>query len=219
LASFTAHSWFVQKQQVDGFQPFIKDHFFCLVHTWVRRTQDEYMDYVQYGTIGGVNGPPQEWDTGDLPPVTGNSWCAGQDGKFGGGMLRISPCILRSLLLRIGIPMWVIAVATDYSWVILSGGAPDIVRQSDPPLCTTRTNVSDDVLASTSGTGMWLMTREQVASNETLQEMEQILLDMGIYTGDLFPVIQEGCYYTTATVTTKSLQHEEDDSFWFNLPP
>lgn len=93
-------------------------------------------------------------------------------------------------------PLWVIAVAADYSWAIVTGGEPQNIRQIDPPLCTTRTNVSADVLADTSGSGLWLMTRSQIASNETLEEMEQLLLDMGIYIDDLYPVAQEGCNYT-----------------------
>lgn len=89
-----------------------------------------------------------------------------------------------------------IAVADDYSWAIVSGGEPGDVRQVDPPLCTTRTNVSAEVLADTSGAGLWLLTKERIASNETLDEMEDRLGEMGIYTGDLFPVMQEGCNYT-----------------------
>lgn len=34
LDQFTAHSWFVQKQQINGFQPKPED-LYCLVHTWV----------------------------------------------------------------------------------------------------------------------------------------------------------------------------------------
>ena len=218
LANFTAHAWFVQKQQVNGFQPSV-DHFFCLVHRWIHRTQDEYLDYVQYGTIGSVIGSQQTWDTGDIKSPAGDTWCSGQDEDFGGGMLRITPCILRGLLARVGIPMWVIAVASDYHWAIVSGGAPEIVRQIDPPLCTTRTNVSDKVLADTSGTGLWLMTRDRVATNETLAEMEQVLLDMGIFTGDLYPVLQEGCNYTTARLNDTVMQRRDDYSYLFDLPP
>lgn len=193
LSNFTAHSWFVQKQQVNGFQPTVDEDFFCLVHTFVPRWEDDFLDYVHYGTKGSVDGPPQVWDVGDIPESLA-TWCAGQDDE-GGGFLRISPCLLRSLLSRIGFPMWIIDVAPDYSWAIISGGEPDDLRQIDPPLCTTRTNVSAEVLADSSGTGLWLLTKERIASNETIAEMEDVLYDKGIYTGDLFPVVQEGCSY------------------------
>ncbi|CAB9508407.1 expressed unknown protein [Seminavis robusta] len=200
MQRFIERSWFVQKQQVNGFQPSVEDDFFCLVHTWLNRTEDEFFDYLHFGTVGSIDGPQQEWDVGfdALPPAL-SSWCSGQD-EHGGGYLRISPCLLRPLLGKVGIPLWVLAVAADDSWAIISGGEPETVRQIDPPLCTTRINVSAEAIADTSGTGLWLLTRARIASNDTLAEMEQLLLDMGIFTGDLFPVVQEGCSYEGTTL-------------------
>lgn len=199
LDSFTAHSWFVQKQQINGFQPSLDD-FYCLVHTFAPRAEDEFLDYIPYGNHGHVNGPQQHWEVGKGIPESLSSWCGGQD-EEGGGLLRISPCLLRSLLQKVGFPMWVIAVAPDYSWAIMSGGEPQDVRQVHPtPLCTTRTNVSATVLADTSGSGLWLLTQERVASNETIAEMESTLHEMGIYTEDLHPVVQEGCSYNNSNL-------------------
>ena len=214
LERFTEYSWFVQKQQISGFQYSPEDEFYCLTMTYTQREDDEFYHFENFGLSGGVNGTVNEWD-GDKT----DNWCAGQD-RYGGGLLRISPCVLRPLLVRVGIPQWILAVADDYSWAIMSGGEPSelvelndvnsfIVAEEDEdeaeqpqqqPLCTTRTNITEDVLLDTSGSGLWILTRERIASNGTIAMMEQLLLDMGIYTGELFPVTQEGCTYDNATL-------------------
>jgi hypothetical protein len=195
LDEFIAKSWFVQKQQVNGYQN--ETDLYCLVTTYVNRS-DGYMDYYNYGNVDEVNGElPTIYDTVEGSGVLAD-WCAGQD-RYGGGLLRISPCVLRPLLERVGIPHWVIAVADDYSWAIVSGGEPDTIRQTVPTiLCSTKTNITN--VFDTSGSGLWLLTRERTASNDTIAEMEQVLVDMGVYTGDLLYVEQEGCNYTNATI-------------------
>ena len=199
MSNFTEKSWFVQKQQIDGFQTSVEDDFYCLVWTYTERENDNasFFDFDNYGTTGGVEGPQQEYDSGG---TKWEQWCAGQD-EFGGGLVRISPCLLRSFLVRTGFPQWVLAVAPDYSWAIVAGGEPDELQQTEPtPLCTTRTNVSKDVLADSSGSGLWLLTRDRMASNDTIAEMENVLLDMGVYTEKLLPVVHNGCTYKNATL-------------------
>lgn len=238
---FTEYTWFVQKQQINGFQYSPEDEFYCLAMTYTERedmngtnnttendtgffddlnNEDDpvvFYDFENYGVTGSVNGSVHEWD-GDNT----DNWCAGQD-QDGGGLLRISPCVLRPLLVRVGIPQWVLAVdEKEYAWAIMSGGEPselvvadgDLIdvdasstgeavsqeQEQQSALCTTRTDIRKGVLLDTSGSGLWILTRERIASPEMIAEIEQVLQDMGIYTGKLFRVVQEDCTYSNATL-------------------
>lgn len=197
---YTTQTWFVQKQQVNAFQ--LEDDMFCVTMSYLdREGEDEFLDYEHYGNVGYVNGPIPVWNTSDSSILdiedSWDGWCVGQD-QYGGGLLRVVPCTLRPFAVRVGIPQWVIAVADDYSWAIVSGGEPDVIRQTDPVLCSTKTDTSS--LLDSSGSGLWLMTRERIADEDTIFEMEQVLLDMGVYTDDLLSVEQEGCIYEGATI-------------------
>ena len=251
---FTQYTWFVQEQQINGFQYSPDDEFFCLTMTYTRRengsasqninsTENDngfvdddieggdvtvFYNFENYGVTGGVNGSIHEWD-GDNT----NQWCAGQD-RYGGGLLRLSPCTLHPLLVRVGIPQWVIAVDTEeYAWAIMSGGeasqpvvGPEELidvdaslvevfggaeedkeaktKEGQSVLCTTRTDITEGVLLDTGGSGLWILTRERVASPEMISEMKQTLVRMGISTEKLFPVVQEGCTYADATLVEKN---------------
>ena len=261
IKRFTEYTWFVQKQQINGFQYSPEDEFYCLAMTYTERddttttttttngtntntttetdtgfledTKDSnvFYDFENYGVTGSVNGSVHEWD-GDNT----NHWCAGQD-QDGGGLLRISPCVLRPLLVRVGIPQWVLAVdEKEYAWAIMSGGEPSELvvvneelmdvdasssgvvdeketeaaasqeQEQGSALCTTRTDIIEGVLLDTSGSGLWILTRERIASPDMIAEIEQVLLEMGIYTGKLFQVVQEGCTYSEATLVEQNQQ-------------
>ena len=191
LTQYIEKSWYVQKQQIVPYQD--EDQLYCVVATYNRREEDDFIQVQNYGNNNQVNGPPQNSDEDSF---FGNL-CAEQ---VDGGELRVAPCFLKWIFGITAGPYWVLAVASDYSWAIVSGGAPTEVRETADDgtvLCTTKEGNS---FLDTNGSGLWLFTREQVASEETIAAMENMLLDMGIYTGDLKTVQQEGCTYEGTTI-------------------
>lgn len=189
LDSYIEKSWFVQKQQINPYQS--EDQLFCIVASY-NRTDTDLLEVKNYGNNNQVNGSPQNSDNNGLF----SDLCGKQ---LEGGELAVAPCLFRPIFDVVAGPYWVLAVANDYSWAIVSGGQPDQPRQSetdpDATLCTTKEGSS---FFDTNGSGLWLFTREQVASSTTIATMEAKLLDMGIYSGDLESVTQEGCLYEGA---------------------
>jgi len=236
LDRFTESTWYVQKQQITGFQYTPEDEFFCLSMTYTPRVDEpEFYHFENFGLVGGINGSVHQWDGENT-----DNWCAGQD-EYGGGLLRVAPCVLRPLLAKVGFPLWIIAVADDYSWAIMSGGQPSepvepLVhvdgsvsstsgnanneqqqqqqqQQQPQTLCTPRTDVTDGILLDTGGSGLWLLTRERMVNSKVIAEMEDRLIEMGISPGKLFPVIQDGCSIYNHDNFTLPEEFENDGDF------
>lgn len=189
LDAYIEKSWFIQKQQVNPYQS--ENQLYCIVATYNKTDESsEFLEVKNYGNNGGVNGPPQN------PDDNGSFFnlCAKQ---IDGGELSVAPCFFGPAFDLAAGPYWVLAVADDYSWAIVSGGQPDQPRDSNATLCTTK---EGEGFLDTNGSGLWLFTRERVASSDTIELMEGTLLELGIYTGDLKNVTQEGCNYEGATL-------------------
>jgi len=183
-------TWYIQKQQVNPYQK--ENQLYCVTATYSKIEGSDYISVDNYANNDEVNGESQ----------TGNSFfsdlCSKQM-KAGTGKLAVAPCFLNQLGIfdLLAGPYWVIDIAEDYSWAIVSGGQPKEVKQEDPILCTTK---EGDSFLDTNGSGLWLFTRDQIASTEAIAEMEQRLNDMGVFTGSLKPVTQDGCNYEGANI-------------------
>ena len=191
LEQYIAKTWFVQKQQTNPYQS--ENQLFCIAATYDQQ-DDGFLDVSNYGNNGAVNGPSQNSDN--------NGFFSNLCGKqVAGGELSVAPCLFRPVFNIASGPYWVLDVADDYSWAIVSGGAPDQPRTDpanpDANLCTTKEGSS---FLDTNGSGLWLFTRERVADPATIAAMEARLTDMGVFTGDLKDVTQEGCNYDGATL-------------------
>lgn len=192
LEKYIAKTWFVQKQQTNPYQS--EDQLFCIAATYDKTEGDEFLEVSNYGNNGAVNGPVQ--DSGD------NGFFSDLCGKQNdGGELSVAPCLFRPIFDAASGPYWVLDVADDYSWAIVSGGAPDQPR-TDPAnpnadLCTTKEGSN---FFDTNGSGLWLFTRAKDADGTTIAAMEDKLTAMGIFTGDLKDVDQTGCRYDGATL-------------------
>lgn len=184
LERFVEKSWFVQKQQVNGYQD--ENQLFCVTATYEASNSSAYISVTNYANNDEVNGAPQSSGGGGVF----SELCAKPQGDSGSGELKVAPCVFKGPLFNVvGGPYWVVAVADDYSWALVSGGQPTVVKSAaDPVLCTTKTQ-------GINGSGLWLFSRDQLASPEDIAAMEKILLDMGVYTGDLIAVPQTGCLY------------------------
>ena len=192
LDQYIAKTWFVQKQQTNPYQS--ENQLYCIAATY-NQIDDGFLDVSNYGNNGQVNGPVQDSDD--------NGFFSNLCGKqTDGGELSVAPCLFRPIFEAVSGPYWVLDVATDYSWAIVSGGAPDQPRTTDPAnpdanLCTTKEGSN---FFDTNGSGLWLFTREKVADQDTINTMEAKLTAMGVYTGDLKTVAQANCNYDGATL-------------------
>lgn len=186
LAKYVEKTWYIQKQQVTPYQK--ESQLFCVTATYEEREGSDFINVLNYGNNDGVNGRPQNSDN--------EGWfsglCAKQD--FGGS-LSVAPCIFSPFWNWVAGPYWILAVADDYSWAIVSGGPP--TEPKSDGTCTTKEGSS---FLDINGSGLWLFTRDQIPAEGVVDGMLQMLDDMKIYTGDLKDVMQEGCIYEGATL-------------------
>jgi lipocalin len=186
LEEYIRLSWFIQKQQVNPYQS--ENQLFCTAATYsMSKKNDGFLEVDNYSNNDMVNGPVQSSDD--------NSAFSNLCGKqVDGGKLSVAPCAFKDLWDTVAGPYWVLAVGDDYEWAIVSGGQPNqpYPSASNPTLCTTKEGSS---FLDTNGSGLWLFTREQERDATTIETMENALLAMGVYTGNLKDVTQEGCGY------------------------
>jgi lipocalin len=195
LDAYIAKSWYVQRQQVNSYQP--ADSLFCLVATYSLDGRDQWgqeaITVRNYNNDGGVNQSPTNPDM---------VLCATQTDRA--GQLIVAPCFLPSLL---GGKYWV--VATDYNnYAIVTGGSLTERGSCDDDddddgLCTTRQAASVlDPLSFVIGNnqGLWFLTRSSNPTAALLQQMEEVAAALGICTADMLPVVHAGCSYTGATI-------------------
>ena len=211
LEEYIAKSWFMQSYQPeDDFTILMQDdELFCMVSTFLNVTEEDeegeaYIQVQNSARIGSVNGTTEGYG-GDDDFFSGidliNEVDASCVQQVEGGSLQINSCLISSTIFSLlAGDYWVLAVADDYSWAIVSGGQTDEVvvegTWTEQALCTTEGGSSFlDVDAS----GFWLLTREPQASEDTMTAMTDKLYELGIYSGDLKPVVQEGCTYPDAT--------------------
>jgi|ERR1712013_930765 len=187
LDEWTRASWYVQKQQVNGFQS--ADDLFCVVATYSLEgtrlffnPNTDVIDVSNYGNSGRVNGPVQGG--------TENGRLCGRVTDEA-GKLRVAPCFLPNFLAG---PYWVAGLGeTDgkYDWAVIIGGQP---REFAPDgKCTTSL---DDI----NNSGLWFFSREPVAPAEQIRKMNEVIEGLGVSGALLIDVPQQGCLYEGATI-------------------
>lgn len=181
LDKYISKTWYIQKQQVNPYQK--ENQLYCVTATYkILADRPGYISVINQGRNNGIDGPFQN---------SGPSLCAKNQTKDT-GYLKVAPCVNDFFFNLISGPYWVIAVDDDYEWAIVSGGQTKNVRQQNPTLCTTSNSTS---FFNINGSGLWLFTRTPVATQSVIDKMEKMLVDMGVYTGDLKNVVQDGCKY------------------------
>jgi len=200
VEKYIENSWFVQKQQVNGYQQ--PEDLYCVTATYNKR-EDELIKVENHANKKNVNG--KLVGTGDGAFSQFGDLCAKQVDK-GTGKLIVQPCLLFGVGLETytGGPYWVLAVDKDnYQWAIISGGQPtDIVDSGEDTsktavTCTTKTT-------GTNGSGLWLFTREPIPAAGVVEAMENTLLEMGVATNKLLDVPQKGCSYYNVPLKLKN---------------
>mmetsp|Transcript_12863 Transcript_12863/g.24969 ORF Transcript_12863/g.24969 Transcript_12863/m.24969 type:complete len:253 (+) Transcript_12863:353-1111(+) len=182
LTKYTEKSWFIQAQQVTKYQT--EEYLNCVVATYI--PNDGYVEVYNYGTTADQSEIQQSGD-GFF-----QSLCARQVDS-GTGNLEVTLCALRYLGWVGAGPYTVILIDDDYEWAVVSGGQPTEVEQTDPILCTTKTDTTND-------SGLWIFTRAQERDDDLIDDIMAQLEDMGVYTGLLIDVPQANCTYKDATL-------------------
>lgn len=192
LDEWTRASWYVQKQQVNGFQS--EENLYCVVATYslegtrlLFNPKTDVVDVSNYGNTGKVNGPVQGGtENGRLcGRVTGEP-----------GKLSVAPCFLPNFLAG---PYWVAGLgeAEDaklgriYEWAVIIGGQPKEFAPDGK--CTTS-------LTDINNSGLWFFSRTPKAPAEQITLMEKVIEDLGVSASLLIDVPQEGCKYEGATI-------------------
>lgn len=100
------------------------------------------------------------------------------------GRLQVGPCFLSSVFYG---PYWVVAYGNG-EWVVVSGGEPENQGEKTDNTCTTETE-------RVNGSGLWIMTRKQVADKDIIQAAVNAAEKLGFDVAMLVPVAQKGCVY------------------------
>ena len=177
-------SWFIQQQQVTGYQP--PEALNCVAQTinTTNHTVPFYngtvLSVYNYGRVGGVNGTQENSRNFTL--------CARQVNESTPSRLINGLCFLPNIFAG---PYWVLAAgpqSTNYSWAIVSGGSPNI-RYPDGN-CSTSLNGTND-------SGLWLFTRERYGAiaDRYVEQMRTWLISQGISVSQPMNVSQTGCNY------------------------
>jgi lipocalin len=188
LNEWTRATWYVQEQQVTGYQP--QESLYCVTATYERGTgtkvpffRGEVIEVYNQANQGAVNGPLQNKNNRKL--------CARLQDESQPGKLSVAPCFLPNVFSG---PYWIIALGKDgrgkYDWAVVIGGEPTDKYYDG---CTTRTK-------GTNGAGLWLLSRTPVASHHTLRAMKAALAAQGVSASQLRKVAQTNCKYEGAYI-------------------
>jgi len=188
LNEWTRATWYIQEQQVTGYQP--EESLHCVTATYERGTDawvpffhGEVIEVYNQANLGAVNGPLQNDDDQTL--------CARLQDDSEPGKLSVAPCFLPNLLSG---PYWIIAVGKagsgKYDWAAVIAGEP---TEKFHDGCTTATT-------GINGAGLWLLSRAPVASEEAVKDMKAALAAQGVATSQLRQVAQAGCTYNGAYI-------------------
>lgn len=190
LDKFISKSWFVQYQQENGYQK--KNSLFCVAATYDNSKKQSVpffsgpvISVYNYANKGGVNKSNQNDKDGMV-------LCARAANKDPSKLL-VAPCFLPNGLAG---NYWVLDAGVDaegeYTWALISGGQPTV--QYDDGTCSTKET------GTYGATGMWIFTRERVASKETVDAAFNAMAKQGIHTGRMIKAEQEGCNYSGAFI-------------------
>lgn len=189
LTEWVRKTWFIQEQQIVDYQP--PSSFFCVAATY--NLEGKPVPLFK-GTVATVyNYANKDAVNGALQNANNMTLCARAVNDKDASKLAVAPCFLPNLLAG---PYWVIGIGEDdstpgeYSWAVVIGGEPSVQW---PDGCTTKEK-------GTNGAGLWLFTRNRVATEGQLDKMHKLLQSKGIATSRLHSVAQAGCNYHSAVL-------------------
>jgi len=193
LDEWTRATWYIQQQQVNGYQP--ENKLFCTLATYettnpsVPGFSGKTVKVNNYENVDKVNGEA-EGPQADL--------CARLPDPEKPGELLVAPCFLPNILAG---PYWILAFGTDddgkYTWGVVSGGPPTV--QYDDGCTTSEKGIN--------GSGLWIFSRVPTGASLWVSQARAKLQELGFTLQRLKPVEQEGCEYQGAVI---KLDNRED---------
>jgi len=184
LGEWTRATWFVQRQQENGFQK--KEDLFCVAATYglsrkkVPFFKGTVIDVSNYANSNKVNGE-----------AAGGPLCGRVSDEP--GKLSVAPCFLPNVAAG---PYWIMGLGVDadhkYEWAVIIGGEPKEFGK-ETGKCTTS-------IDKINNSGLWFFTRNQIATAEQLAAMEAVIDRAGVSGSKMFDVVQKGCKYEGANI-------------------
>jgi hypothetical protein len=186
---YTRATWYVQEQQVNGYQT--PNDLFCVTATYelenapsVPQFDGVVIGVYNYANRGGIN------QNVPIDYPTSPGLCAREVDPLFPSKLAVAPCFVPN---RFAGPYWVIALGGDagnYEWALVSGGEPTVPLEDG---CTTS-------LSGLNDSGLWIFSRDQVLAPEKLAAAHQAAADVGISLAQMIVVPQVGCNYENAYI-------------------
>merc|ERR1719231_1295563 len=189
LTEWVRKTWYIQEQQVVDYQPL--SSFYCVAATY--NNQGKSVPFFDGTVLTVYNYANKDKVNGALQNANNMTLCARALNKTDSSKLPVAPCFLPNILAG---PYWVLGIGDDpeapgeYSWAVVIGGEPTVQWDDG---CTTKES-------GTNGAGLWLFTRQPVASKGQLDAMHALLAKQGVATSRLHPVQQTGCEYHDAVL-------------------
>lgn len=179
VSDYVSAPWYIQKQSEVSYLP--KERFFCVRANYTEGTPAPFSQAQaelivdNYAREGSISGPES-----DDFPLRASIVNLTQPSK-----LLVGPPFLPVFLRG---PYWVVAISEQpYEWAIVSGGPP--TRQGANGCLTPGLGFNPNG----NGEGVFLLTREPVAPNSTVDMLVETAGGLGFDTSVLLPVQQEGC--------------------------
>ncbi|KAI8472609.1 MAG: hypothetical protein J3K34DRAFT_413662 [Monoraphidium minutum] len=203
LTKFIEAPWYPQEQMPVFYQPV--NSLYCVRAKYTPITPSNFADglnVINTARTGSVTGPQMGSDGGGFSsivalPTKGTGATATSKLQVGPGFL--APLAKKGLRAAtrpsrrnsfVFGPYWVVDYAPDYSWAIISGGAPKVKTAGG---CSAGRPNSQSFL-DINGSGLWLFSRKPV-DPEATQIMRDKAAALGFDVSVLKPVAQAGCTY------------------------
>ncbi|KAI8463193.1 MAG: hypothetical protein J3K34DRAFT_154459 [Monoraphidium minutum] len=183
LAAYVSAPWYPLQQMPIIYQP--ANQLYCVRAVYTPKDPANLaagIKVLNTANEGSVTGPPISSDSN--PAASLQAVPAGGAGPTAASKLLVGPAFLPASLYG---PYWVVAFAPDYSWAIVSGGAP---TQTLPGGCATLAN-------SVNNSGFWLFSRKPEDA-AALAEMRSVAAGLGYDLSVLQDVAHAGCTYPPA---------------------
>lgn len=187
LSEYIKHSWFVQMQQITGYQS--SQSLNCVVATYnidnkthIPFFNGTIISVYNYANYGGINK--------NIPKKI-NPLCARIFNTSEPQKLFVSPCFLPNYFAG---PYWVLDAgpsSDNYEWAIVGGGVPTIPFKNNT--CQYKTT-------GFKNSGLWLFSRKQILDIDTINNMKKIVKQKNIDISLLMNVTQKGCSYINAFI-------------------
>lgn len=198
LTEFIRASWYVQKQQVNGFQP--KESLNCVVATYNETFHGTPSNVPFFGgtvltvfndcNVGGKNGPvSNNYTSPDFKRSFGSPICGRQTNEEFPERLVVAPCLLPNYFAG---DYWVLHAGPspdNYEYAAVIAGQPSVEKEDG---CTTPNTCSGPAQTSC---GLWLFTREPVPDVAKVALLEDVLHTKGVSTQLLEEIDHTDCEY------------------------